>query len=252
MPARIIAVTPAGNISPVTLLECWIEAEVIRIGSDPAAEVQLPEVEPHLAAVQYRAGQYYLYRRSRRALSLGGQPVPPNTPIPWTPGHVLDIAGATSLTLTVESDPAPAPRPILILPEDGEHATQISPATRWLNRVRTLLLSVPILGMAYYLGASSSPAEIPQSRFQRIKHELNQPDPQRPRLASWQQRLQEARLQEIGGRPGAAYQTYTRLRDSLAAAHYTGNPDLSDTERHVLEFVGTELERLRGKRLTGL
>ena len=250
MPARLVALHPARGSSRAVAGECWIESDITRIGAAADAELRIDKVEPLLATVRYRDGQYLVYRRSNQALLLGGRALPLNEPIPWPPGLILAIGDRLSLVLTVEANPAPAPRPLVVLAEDlvGPAATGWG---AWNRRVRQLLVALPILVLSYSWGSSQPAAPRLSNQFAAVQQALDARDPDRPRTRTWRERLQEARLQELGGHAGKAYQTHAKLRDSLLDAKFSAKPALSETEEQVLAFVGEELNRLRGKRSAG-
>jgi hypothetical protein len=250
MPARLIALHPARGASQAVAGECWIESDVTRIGSAPDNELQIGGVEPQLATVRYRDGHYEVYRRSDRPLVLGGRPLPLNTPVAWPPGLILGIADSVSLVLTVEANPAPTPRPLIILADELAGREQTRRAG-WNRRVRQLLVALPLMSLAFVLGRGQAAPLRPSTEFSAIQKKLDVPDPQRPRLALWRERLQEARLQELQKRAGVAYQTHEKLRDKLLEVRYLANPPLSKTEQEVLAYVHQELDRLRKLRTPG-
>jgi len=64
----------------------WIERPVIRIGSDPQADVCLPSsrIAPHALTVEFRDGNYRVHARDRSAsVQVNGQLVEPGSAKPF-------------------------------------------------------------------------------------------------------------------------------------------------------------------------
>lgn len=107
MPAQV---TVAAGASAGKQL--WIEKQVLRIGSDPDADLCLPssEIESQVVMVEFDRGKYVVYNRSRRDLMLADRPLPAGQNAPWPAEKELDVGGGYRLVLQVEGNPAPAPR----------------------------------------------------------------------------------------------------------------------------------------------
>lgn len=247
MPARLIALHPVQGAPHTVLGECWIESDITRIGSAPDADLRIERGEPQIATVHFRDGHYMVYRRSHHPLVLGGRPLPRNEPVPWPPGLILGITGSILLVLTVDANPDPAPRPVVVL-ADAAGTGAAGDRHGWNRRIRMLLLALPIMTVAFLLGRGPSVPLRPSNEFSALQAKLDAAEPHHPRVTLWRQRLQEARLQELGNRPGIAHQTLTKLRDSLLEARHLANPPLSAIEQEVLRFGSQELERLRTHR----
>ncbi|MEM7315246.1 MAG: FHA domain-containing protein, partial [Planctomycetota bacterium] len=63
----------------------WIQQRVVRIGSDPTAEVCLPSanVPGHALTLEYKDGNYRVYNRCRDNVYVGTRVVEPNRVATW-------------------------------------------------------------------------------------------------------------------------------------------------------------------------
>jgi hypothetical protein len=108
MSARIII---QSGISAGT--EHWIERSVIRVGSDPNADVVIPssELAAHALTIEYRQPNYRVYNRGQEPVVLGGQLLSPNRYGIWSDSDLLELPDGVSLALELDANPKPTVKP---------------------------------------------------------------------------------------------------------------------------------------------
>ncbi len=92
--------------------EMWIEQAVIRIGSDPAADLSLPSIllAPHAVTVEFRDNSYRVYNRSTGNIYLGGQALAAGRYDQWLDSDILELGDGIQLALELDDDPSPSRR----------------------------------------------------------------------------------------------------------------------------------------------
>lgn len=121
MPAKV---TVQSGVSAGT--SHWIEQAVVRIGSDPRADVCLPsaDVPSHALTLEYREGVYRVYNRCRANIFIGTRVVEPSKSLPWPDTDILQLNDEIELVLDLDDDPSPVPMRTAPEPDWDEQALQ--------------------------------------------------------------------------------------------------------------------------------
>lgn len=254
MPARIMIQTgiSAGTSHP-------IERPVIRIGSDPQADVCLPtsDVAPHALTVEYRQGGYRVYNRSSHPIYLGSQLVLPNEMAGWPDTDILQLDEGTALVLDVDEDPQPAPARERLLPDWSETDTAAtasppspavdtpSPANA-RNRQRAMFQVVVIVACfgGCVLLVLRDRARQPQVRnlpsfSSLVAESLADEQVSRDLIG----RLQYAEAAVVRGRSDLAAKRFGSLRDDLIHSEPAGLKRHEFRQR-ILDFIELRLQQL--------
>ena len=80
-----------------------VEKKVVRIGGGSHCDICLPatDIPQNAATVAFQQGQYALYNRSRRAMTLGRAILNPGESALWENGQILKLSPQVSLTLEI-------------------------------------------------------------------------------------------------------------------------------------------------------
>ncbi len=91
----------------------WLEKRVLRMGSDPQADICLPssQLAPFAVTLEFREDSWRVYNRASEAIHVDEQPVASGATKIWHSGARLRLSDGTSLQLVVEGSPEPSPPP---------------------------------------------------------------------------------------------------------------------------------------------
>ena len=91
----------------------WIEKNVVRLGrgADCDVAVDQPGIPSHLATVRFRNGQYAIYNRSGRRMSVADREIGAEGSGDWFAGELLQITPEIALRLLIDGSPAPSCQP---------------------------------------------------------------------------------------------------------------------------------------------
>lgn len=94
----------------------WMESSVVRLGSEPSADVCIPSslLDPHALTIEYRDGEYRVYNRGSHQVFLGGRVLGSRQSSTWQDTDILELPDDVSLALDLDEDASPGPRPQLI------------------------------------------------------------------------------------------------------------------------------------------
>ena len=216
----------------------WIEEPVIRIGSDPAANLVIAETAPHALTLQYRDGRYWVLNRTSNPIMANGKTKLGTSPMSWDASETIQISKQVQLQLKIAGNPAPtlAPRKQPAGFDDGTTAK----ATETTNEpTKSLIPSIAILvgcGMLIVLmladtATSSSGAASSSSSYESIVSKLNSTDEE----IILRKILQDAMHHEKSGDYEQAVYTLIEARERLAA-HPTNTSALAYVKRKILKL----------------
>ncbi len=249
----------------------WLDSRVVRIGSDPTADVCLPsaDVASHALTLEYRDGHYRIYNRSGCNVFMGTHVVAPDDVATWVDTDILQLGDEIQLVLDVGEDPAPTGQPRNRGGDDV--ASQEEPAISTRNSVsaRHRNGSVPAAGvdvaskssrfgiqlgviLACVVGSilllarhqlQARPDAQPPPQFAEvIQTALASPTTSRELVA----RLQFAEAAVVRGDKQAAVERFERLRDDLLPQRESFVTDRRDPELAMLDYIEFRLSRWEG------
>lgn len=139
----------------------WIEHPVVRIGSDPTADVCLPDADlpNHAATVEYRGGQYTVYGYSDVPLMVNEQLIDEGQSGTWRDGQTVRIGTFATMILEATGDGRPEPRPkerhdLEPMPDEpagAEPTSDSPPGDSAKTIVQIAVILVCLLGVAWML-----------------------------------------------------------------------------------------------------
>lgn len=219
-------------LSDRTEQEFWIEDSVLRIGSDPRCDVEVPDpsLPPHVATVEYMGGQYYLYNRSTSPFDIANRTLPAGGKSVWPWDAELLLPGGTRVRLEAEGDPAPSPAPRNsyeddeALPSpDGGSPGLVTPKPQQSKAMQLALIFL-LFGGAGVLGfmafaiddGTPAPARHPIIPYARIVKEINAPEVTRlsskdPNVQAIIEKLRESHLHDTRDDRASARANYLQL-----------------------------------------
>ncbi len=231
----------------------WIQRPVIRIGSDPAADVCLPtaSVPPHALTLEFRNGVYRVFNRCRTEISIGTHRVSPGQAADWQDTDVLKLNDEVELALELDEDPRP--RPVRTVPDVVQEAENRSeqepvalappPAEAPANRsssqtiVQLAVIAVCLFGCVALLVREQNKRHRTKRnppRFGTVVRDALASKTTSPQLV---RRLQHAESAFIRGDQKAARQRFGRLRDDLAPHQQQYARDGRNPELAIIEFT---------------
>lgn len=242
--------------------EYWIDRPVMRVGSDPAAEICIlsADLSPHAITIEHRKGVYLVYLRSGDSARIDGQLVCAGQPAIWAPNHVLDLNGEHELLLRVAGDPAPSAKPAASNPWEGDpeladetHVSgrdPVSAEARPIQAVsRSRMASWLVTGicaaalMALLLVDPPRPAAGSTAfSFASVVQNAMKSPRTSPALV---RRLQHAQAALIRGDRDAARQYFSDLRDDLLQQNDRFLAEHREPELAILAFVEQQLGSVR-------
>lgn len=158
---------------------CWIEKQVVSIGSGAGCEVLVPDPDFPDSAItlEYRRGKYYLFGQQGVSIDVGGKVLPQLSEYAWSSETTLRVNGSVHLTIVVDPT-SPEPRPVASLnnspsAEDtiepgfdlkgpiGSGGPQVGKPKKKFPILESVVIGVCGLGMAFMLlaGGDSKKAE---------------------------------------------------------------------------------------------
>ncbi len=248
----------------------WLDGRVVRIGSDPTADVCLPsaDVAAHALTLEFRDGSYRIYNRSGQNVFVGTHVVAPDHVATWMDTDILQLGDEIQLVLDVGDDPAPSGKPTSARsqewsPQDdgggptgalssADHRHDLTSAvgndpkssSMWLQLA---VIFVCVLGSLLLLarhqrkaGRASTPAP---TFSQVIKEALASPSTSRELVG----RLQYAESAVIRSDKRAAVARFERLRDDLLPQRGAFVANQRTPELAILDYVEFRLSRLEAK-----
>ncbi len=262
MPAKI---TVQSGISAGT--SHWIEQRVVRIGSDPAAEVCLPSasVPAHALTLEFRDGNYRVYNRCRRNVFVGTHVVAPDKAATWADTDILQLGDEIELVLDVDEDPTPTTQRAFAAEQmsagmdedaDGEwtqqHAAADNPpisgssskTTSSKTWIQLAVTACCILGCVLLVAREQLKGVAPMrnrpSFATVVGDALNSPTTSRELIG----RLQFAESAFVRGDGPAAIARFGRLRDDLLLQKDEFVMNERGPELAVMDFVEYRLSQL--------
>jgi hypothetical protein len=260
MPAILCAVAgpSAGN-------ECWITEDVSRVGNEAGCEWQLAELEPHALTLYYRNGQYTVFNRGRRTITIGNASVQTGCSAKWDFDDLLQI-GATVLRLWTDGDKAPSPKPRAVpRPEEEQDAGKPEPTAQLVKRPTRRWPLVAVCGALLFAFATSHTTRIRTETddFASLIADWQRIDvPDDLELSLLPQNFQQARSREIRRSDHTARLAYEAILKALDARQSSwqqwkggrdGQPTtldgkpascLDELEAKTYEFVETRIASL--------
>ncbi|HBE70828.1 MAG TPA: hypothetical protein DDW52_22000 [Planctomycetaceae bacterium] len=90
----------------------WIEKKVVRVGSDPACDIVLPDtrVDGHALTIEFCAPNYRVHNRSDQQITIGSMLLSPGEVVHWPDSDLLQLDDLV-LALEIDVDPRPEPAP---------------------------------------------------------------------------------------------------------------------------------------------
>jgi len=256
MPAQV---TVAAGASAGKQL--WIEKQVLRIGSDPDADLCLPssEIESQVVMVEYDRGKYVVHNKTRRDLLLADRPLPAGQNAPWPAERELDVGGGYRLVLQVEGNPAPAPRRASqqlraadvapALPTDAPAPTDPAAAKPEEDGGSSLLVQVGVIGIcivgvilmvlfAPKKGGTTASTECPP--FEKVLEAVHKAEMiPRPLIA----RFQEAQALYARGRKTEARAKFLQLRGETEELKLTKEDDVA-AQALLMKYLRCRIQQL--------
>lgn len=255
MPAKIVV--QSGISAGATH---WIPKAVVRVGSDPRAEICIPSanVQQHALTVEFRDGSYRVYNRTPASISVGSLVVLPGKSALWQDTIVLQLNGEIQLLLECDSDPSPVPmraaEPYAAIDDDEFHAdpepeidaTPTATSSKD-NSSFMLQLGVTVLCILGCIGLlareslkeSSADRREPPS-FAAVVRNANATTT----AAQLVPRLQYAEAAVVRGNRKTAKTRFGRLRDDLIPLRSQFEANERAAELSILDFVEYRLGQL--------
>ena len=219
-----------------------ISDDVCRIGSRQAEGVQIDGLEPHALTIRRSGGDYHLFNRTDRPLTLHRRTLNPGESRVWKPGHVLKI-NPVELELSLPSGRHSGSTGVS---DQTPDSPDVSSSNGFENR--HIILSLCIVFVALVLFETGpNQAEIDQ-RFSLIVNRLHSA-PHDSRLGLVKVNLQTAYDYEARGAPKEAAEYYTRIRRILLSKRSQHDSlrfeqSVRALEAQTLQFVGRRLASL--------
>lgn len=242
MPAALRVRCP--NAPP---LYAWIEAEVVRVGSDADCDVRIDGTAPHAATVVYRGGEFYVVNRSRSPLTLAGQALPGGAESRWSDGAALVLPPGIEVSLVQHSNPTPvAQQSWRSMPEFDEPDQQRLALRERQKQAACLVISVAAIFLTGILWARPSTS----GQQQRYRQVLDSLDAAQATVAGASEAqvladavgwLRAAHSSERRGQRDVARQRYLAVRDLVINGGAIGG---DDWRRLVLRFCAERLEAI--------
>ncbi len=229
----------------------WITRPVLRLGCDPQMDLPLDGVAGHAVTLQFRGGQYLVFRRDESCVQLGGAAVDDGQPRPWRDGEVLQLGDHARLRLKIEGEPAPAPAP---REPAAWGAASALPARSPRPSGQTVLLGGLVVLLSAYVflvpGQDAASREGTNAEFERLIEDLLEyAPPEDIRLQTLRPQLQTAYGLESRGCREEAAGYYQRMRTLLQRPRhqhdrFAGLADIRAMERRLTGFVVQRLQQL--------
>ena len=255
MPASI---TIQSGVSAGTTF--WIERPVIRIGSDPSADICLlaADVAAHAITVEFRDGVYRLHNRSGATVALGSAQLPSEQSSDWVPGNVLNPGGDIELLLAVEQDPAPGPAPagyqdqgdkddgpVILSDDTATVEDEESKAKKRQTNMQIMVIILCVLGSVLMLAFKpngTTKAKTPAVSFSSLIDTSLESDTTSRKLV---QHLQFAQAAVVRGDLRSAKRRFSEIRDRLVKQFNQSDVQEDETRRAILKFVELQLLHLK-------
>lgn len=240
--------------------EYRVEAEVLRIGGDPACDVVLPDagLPGHVATLESRDGNYVVYNRGGGVLRLDNVVLPARSFKPWLPGQTLKVSEAVGLKLEIRAEATPPVRRPAATPAKGAGpAEPAAPAAA--PRSGKKLQQYAILGVVGVLLAvmllvdgpapgADKPAAGARNKFGELLAQLQRDAGGNDAAA---QLLQEGRIATVRGDAARARVLYGQVLELLLPRRDASGNFAQPVEQQLWSFVSAELEKAHERRPTG-
>jgi hypothetical protein len=223
----------------------WIEARVVRVGSDFGNEICFDGIDSLAATMIYQDGRFQVINRTSRTLLLAGQPLPAGVEASWPSGSELVINDCVKMLLLCHADPRPQRATLgRWLPEPNRPERDREAHRAFRRQIMTFALTATGLFVAAALHAARPRAQLPDAWFARTLAVV-QDEARRADFAAVEvsQLLQAAYGFEKRSRTDEARQLYVAARERLSRIDEPLTPSAAWT-RHARSFVLARLERL--------
>jgi hypothetical protein len=224
----------------------WIEADVVRIGSASSNEICIPGIEPILATLIYRHGEFTVINRTGEDLTLGSAVAPPGRETHWPANTSLRVDDQTTLTLLCHADPRPTSiAPGEALPNPEAPRLQLAARKEFQRKICCLIVTCAALFTTAVFVAAAPKSPLPDRWFQEVLEQTS-------RQAS----TGDVAAKEVGSLLQVAYslekrqarhdarQTYYLIRQRIFDWKARTEGGDSNWANDLLEFVLARIEKL--------
>ncbi|OAI46997.1 hypothetical protein AYO44_10335 [Planctomycetaceae bacterium SCGC AG-212-F19] len=240
--------------------EFRVEAEVLRIGSDPACDIVLPDagLAGHVATLESRDGGYVVYNRGGGVLRLDNVVLPARSFKPWQAGQTLKVSEAVALKLDIRAE-APAARRAAVAPASGNSvvgsaketaasAPAPSPAKRMQQYV--ILGVIGVVGVIVLFMDSPTPGAAKPAAGARNKFTELMAECQREYRGNdlIQQVVQEARIAALRNDVARARVLYGQVLETLLPRRDASGNFPRALEQQIWNFASEELDKVHERR----
>jgi hypothetical protein len=244
----------------------WIERAVLRVGSDPQADICLPSADlaPHALTLEFHDGIYRVYNRSTSPVTVGSTIVQPGANAVWSADATIRLPGDLRIALEVDGDPRPTPRAdsrddegfgdgASTLPMGAaaaDAATDEAAAKKSKGSLMQMaVIGVCVLAMAAMLllknaGGGESSAAADRPTFNELVTESNSKDPAHQAIVRRLQFAQAAIVRFGYDGNKHAHERFSLLRDHLVSHVDSLSGDAKKDAERVLSYVEYRLGQL--------
>jgi hypothetical protein len=234
--------------------EYRIQGEVVRIGSDPASEVVVPEAPRHWLVLQFRDGEFLIHDRAKEPFLLGNRVVPAGSPpIVWPAREPVRVR---NVALHLYCDDGAAPGPLssaekselsaeeMLAPSAGEDRRRAGVSA---GQVAILLACGLLIGLML-LDLASSSAPRPQPQFDELIERLSagarSGDGEAAGLLDM---LQQGRYYEGRRDFAAAKRCYGCARDVVLARRAADGAFSQPSDQDIYDFLARRLQHVESR-----
>lgn len=234
----------------------WIEGPVIRIGSDPSANLTIPEADAHCVTLQYRDGTYWLFNRGGEKVKISGQQGTPTAPVALAPGVMVEVARKVGLRLEVEGSPAPSPAPKKAskgfgdeIPDDSEAAVSVEKTISIAQCAILAFLGVLMVAMLLDTASGSDSRSQTHQRYEETMDDLQSLGQDAPQ-AQLSQLIRQARYYEVRKDYDQAMRLYQQSRDILTKDSLDGESPVP-FHQSAYDFICERINALQPRTSSG-
>lgn len=238
----------------------WLEKRVVRIGSDPGADLCIPSAElpPIAATLEFREGDWTIHDRSGQGVTPSEAESGAQESVLWQSGKVIELCDRTQLRLCVYGEAGPAPQPSLAskfealsgqgvrspaLETASRHGTAVargSAAAKWGQYVVIAVCLLGCAGLILWQPGDNAPGKAAPNFQSLIEEAIGSKSTSQVLV----QRLQYAQAAFGRGDRELAREWFRKLRDDLLRQEDRLIIDKKEIEIKILHFAEHQIGRL--------